>query len=181
MSLISILPVLRTIFLRIAPVLFVASALHQNTHAMESSFAKIVSQSSPASADKPSPISLPQTYQQLRIDLLPEIIRHIFSLQLKASGVDLVQLKSEVEECDCINSYEFADDLAGYSNRLIKSCGYNLGPALFKWLFPDAKISVRDIKNKIGSKAWRFEVGKICIALEENTYRDIQISSYSWQ
>src|SRR5262245_8923326 len=81
---------------------------------------------------KLSPITLPQTYHQLRLQYLsnehfslPEITQHIFSFQL--SGVDLAELPQKIEQ-----SCKDPVSLVRYIRSLVNSCGYELASELCK-------------------------------------------------
>jgi len=71
--------------------------------------------------------------------LLPEITQQIFSLQLKASGVDLTDL-----EQSCKNPQSFVT----YLKSLLESCSYELASELLEQYFSHAKISMCDIKDQ---------------------------------
>jgi len=118
-----------------------------------------------------SPISLAQTYHQfLHSDpkLLPEITQHIFSLHLKASGIDLVTLPQKIKQ-----SCKDPKSLVQSIETLIDSCGYQLANKLCKLSFPQ-KISICDIKNALKETPLHraiyhnLEVAKILIKIADN-------------
>jgi len=88
------------------------------------------------------PITLPYIYCQLSERLLPDIARYIFSLQLKASNVELTNLPFQIKE-----SCKDPENLVQCINKLIESCGYNLARTLFNQFFPYGR-SICDIKAK---------------------------------
>lgn len=99
----------------------------------------ITTMSAQGMENKPSPISLLQTYYHLSHDkLLPEIAQQIFSLHLGLSNVDLKKLP---QSCDRPEAF------INYINSLIDSCGYSLASELCERFFSGAKISICDIKD----------------------------------
>jgi len=92
--------------------------------------------------EKPSPITLSQTYHHFSEVLPREITQYIFSLQLKASNINLAKLSLKMKQ-SCEERHKFV----GFVRTLISSCGYNLALELFKYFLPHEK-SICDIKDQ---------------------------------
>lgn len=92
---------------------------------------------------KLSPIALPQIYHYFAKNMNADIARHILSLQIRESGIDLETFETSLKDA-CKHPGEFMT----FVEESLAKFGYNLTFALCKQSLNQAKLSICDIKDK---------------------------------